>query len=77
MKIEITNAFNGKLLKSINQHSLEDARTMLQEAYNIFYTKDKWLKHHERVAILNKLYTLMQNEADEFAMLIAKEGVNL
>ena len=74
MKIEITNAFNGKHLKSIEQHSLTDAEKMLEDAHNTFYAKDKWLKHHERVAILNKLYTLMQSEANEFAMLIAKEG---
>lgn len=73
-KREILTAYDAKLIDSVDVHNKEDAEKMLSEAYAAFQNKKGWLKHHERIAILNKLAVLVEEEADEFAMLIAKEG---
>jgi acyl-CoA reductase-like NAD-dependent aldehyde dehydrogenase len=47
---------------------------MLGKALACYQNRDGWLEHHERVAILEKLSSLIDAEADEFALLIAQEG---
>ncbi len=71
---EVRSPFNGKLIQTVKQHSLEDAQKMLQAAEQLFLKKENWLQPSERIAILNRLADLVEKDAAKFAMLIAKEG---
>ncbi len=71
---EITSPFDGSLIKTLPTNTLEDAEAMLDKARSLFKDRDGWLPPHERIAILKRLAALVENEADDFAMLIAREG---
>lgn len=72
--ITINSPFNGAVIDTIEMHDLDDANTMLKAASALFKNREAWLAHHERTVILKKLASLVEAEAEQFAMLIAKEG---
>lgn len=72
--IEVTKPFDQSVIQSVELASGEVVDQMLKTAHDTFKHRDGWLEHHERIAILKKLATLVEQEADEFALLIAKEG---
>ncbi|MGV3278100.1 aldehyde dehydrogenase family protein [Rickettsiales bacterium LUAb2] len=74
IEAKIVSPFDGKYIDTVIKHSEAEAFTMLDKAHKLFTDKSKWLKPHERVAILNKLADLISAEVEECAMLIAKEG---
>lgn len=73
-KLTVTSPFNGEEIQTISMHSAQDAAQMLARARAAYANKSNWLAHHERVAILNTLAALVADEAEDFAMLIAREG---
>ena len=73
-KLEVVSPFDGSLIKSIPVHDSEDAEVMLRKARACYRNRDGWLDHHQRIAILEKLALSIEAEADEFALLIAREG---
>ena len=74
MTLEVVSPFDGSLIKSIPVHAAEDAEVMLRKALSCYRDRDGWLDHHERIAVLKKLALLIEDEVDEFALLIAREG---
>ena len=72
--LRVTSPFNGELIQTVALCNAEDAERKLSAASQLFHDRDGWLEHHERTAILTKLAALVEAEADDFAMLIAKEG---
>ena len=72
--VEVISPFDGALIDTIQMQTQEDAEQMLNTASALFKNKEGWLEHHERTAILKKLASLVEAEAEQFAMLIAKEG---
>ena len=72
--LDVISPFNGVVIDTIQTHNLDDASAMLKEAAALFKNRDAGLEHHERTAILKKLAGLVEAEAEQFAMLIAKEG---
>ncbi len=72
--LDVSSPFDGAFIKTIPTHSADDAEAMLERALACYENRDGWLEHHERVAILEKLSSLIDAEADEFALLIAQEG---
>lgn len=72
--LEVRSPFDGSLIKTIKKHSAADANAMLDKAKALFKNRDGWLEHYQRSSILKKLASLVENEAEEFALLIAKEG---
>ncbi len=74
MKLEVTSPFDGSLIKSIPMHGAEDAEAMLKKALACYGDRAAWLDHHERIAVLKKLARLIEAEAAQFALLIAREG---
>lgn len=73
-KIIITSPFDGSKVGEVVKNSESQVMTMLDCAYDQFSNRKNWLEHYQRIEILKKLASLVANEADEFAMLIAKEG---
>ncbi len=72
--LEVTSPFDGTLIETIQLQSKEDAEVMLDNAYALFKDKQAWLEHHQRSFILKKLAALVETEAEDFSVLIAKEG---
>ncbi len=73
-QITVVSPFDGAFIDNIAAHNLDDAHTMLATASALFKNKNGWLAHHERASILKKLASLVEAEAEDFAVLIAKEG---
>lgn len=74
LTLEVYSPYDGQLIKTIPMQSISDAQEMLNKAATLFKNRDAWLKPHERTAILKKLADLVEDEAEQFAILIAKEG---
>lgn len=72
--IDVVSPFDGKLIKTIQTQNADTARSMLDKADALFKNRDNWLEPKERINILNKLSKLVEDEAEDFAMLIAREG---
>ncbi len=72
--LSVTAPFDEALIESIPMHTAAEAAAMLQQANAVFADKTQRLAPHQRVAILNRLAALVTEEADAFALLIAKEG---
>ena len=72
--IDVLCPFDQSLIRSIAKQSQEDAARMLATAKALYHNRNEWLLPHQRIAILNRLAHLVENEADDFAMLIASEG---
>lgn len=70
----VNSPLNGAVIDTLQMHDLDDANAMLAAASALFKNRTAWLAHHERAAILKKLAQLVEAEAEQFAMLIAKEG---
>jgi acyl-CoA reductase-like NAD-dependent aldehyde dehydrogenase len=73
-QLNVTSPFDGSPIKTINRNSADEVEHMLQTATALFKNRDCWLQLFERTEILTKLAGLLENEASDFAMLIAKEG---
>ncbi len=74
LKLDVTSPFDDSLIKTIPMNDLNDAEAMLNTAAALYKNRDGWLPIYARIEILNKLASLVETEADDFAMLIAKEG---
>lgn len=72
--ITIKCPFDETTIKEVSLHSEHDAKKMLQKANELFNNHNNWLPHFERIEILEKLAQRVDDEANEFAMLIASEG---
>ena len=72
--LDVRSPFDASLIATIPMRNSSDARDMLDKAAALFKNRDGWFEHHERSAILKKLAGLVEAEAEEFAILIAKEG---
>ncbi len=72
--LDVSSPFDGSLIRTIPMHSADDAEAMLEKALACYRNRDGWLKHHERIAVLEKLALFIDAEADDFALLIAQEG---
>lgn len=70
----VNSPFDGAVIDTLQMHDLDDANAMLAAASALFKNRQAWLAHHERATILKKLALLVEAEAEQFAMLIAKEG---
>ncbi len=74
LSLDVTSPFDGSLIETIQMSSADEANKMLDKAAALFKDRDSWLEHYQRAAILKKLASLVEKEAENFAMLIAKEG---
>jgi len=72
--LDVLSPFDQTLIKTVPMVSEADAMAMLDEAVAVFQDRSAWLEPYERAAILSRLAGLVEDEADDFAMLIAQEG---
>ncbi len=72
--LTVTSPFDGTLIDTIATHDAPQAMAMIDTACALFKHRDGWLAPYERIAILTKLASLVDVEAEAFALLIAREG---
>ena len=73
-KIDVTNPYNDTLIATVDLADAETVETALQTANQLFKDRSKWLSVPQRLAILEKSLSLMQQQADELAKGAAEEG---
>jgi len=70
----VTEPYAEAEIETIAMHNARDAQMMLDKAQACFKGRDGWLPHHQRTKVLKQLATLVEAEAEDFALLIAREG---
>lgn len=73
-QLEVQSPFDQSVIATVPMKSKAEAHAMLDRAVAAFKDRDGWLEPHERIGILEKLAGLVEAEADDFALLIAREG---
>lgn len=72
--LNITSPNDGELIDQVALSGWEEADALLDDAVAHFADRNQWLAPHERIAVLEKLASLVEAERDAFAKLIATEG---
>lgn len=70
----VSQPFDNAVIDELPLSNWDAADAMLDRASGWFSNRSGWLADHERIAILKRLAVLVQGQADEFALLIAREG---
>ncbi|HEX5659043.1 MAG TPA: aldehyde dehydrogenase family protein [Polyangiales bacterium] len=74
MTLQVYSAWDRKPLAELKVHDAQDLEQKLARAHAAFAKRDGWLKPHQRIAVLQRLATLVEARKEQFAQLIAKEG---
>jgi acyl-CoA reductase-like NAD-dependent aldehyde dehydrogenase len=73
-ELDVLSPYDDRLLAKVETSGLDHVDDALTTAYDLFRNRDTWISVPERVAILNRTATLMEEQADELALLAASEG---
>lgn len=73
-KLTVVQAFDGAAIEEVPLQDGAQVEAMLARASEAFRDKKQWLPAYERIDILRRLMGLMKNRADDFALMIAREG---
>lgn len=73
-KLSVINPSTGQELATLETDDSEQASRKLEMARRRFKNKSQHLALYERIAILERLERLMERDADDFAMTIARDG---
>ncbi len=71
---KVTSPFDDHVIATVETASEEDIEQALTTAHALFTDRDAWLSVPERIAILEKSVTLIQEQADALARGAAEEG---
>ncbi|MHA7819421.1 MAG: aldehyde dehydrogenase family protein [Erythrobacter sp.] len=71
---EVVNPFDRKKIGEVPTHDWDQVDAYLTKAAELHADRSKWLKTHERAAILEKVVEIMKDRRDHLAMQIANEG---
>jgi len=72
--VEVTSPFDDHLIAKVETAELADIHSALGTAHRLFTDRNNWLTVAERIAILERAVTLIQDQADTLAMGAAEEG---
>ncbi len=73
-KQNVVQAFDAEQIRELNLSEWAEADGMLSRADQLIRNRNGWLPVFERREILKSLVGLMRPEAEEFSLLIAREG---
>ncbi len=73
-KLRVTFPYDESLIQELDFHTEQQAEQALVEAFALYENKHAWLPAYQRIAVLEKLWQLMQAERTELARLAASEG---
>ena len=71
--LDVRQAYDGALIETVELESWEAVETKLAAATAAHADRDRWIPAHHRVTILKRLADLVRAEAEDFALLIARE----
>jgi acyl-CoA reductase-like NAD-dependent aldehyde dehydrogenase len=74
MTLAVYQAFDRAPISEIETDSEQALEDKLARAARAFRERDAWLKPHARIAILQRLASLVEAQHDDFTQLIAREG---
>ena len=66
--------YDGQAIAEVETGDLRHVEAALSVADGLFRTRDAWLPVHARVAVLERAAALMSEQAEELALLAAREG---
>ncbi len=72
--ITVEQAYDGAPIGQVALDSWEKADAFLTRAQALHADRKQWLPAHERIAILKRLARLVEQESEDFTLLIAREG---
>ena len=73
-QIEVQSPYDESLLATVDTANADDINQALTTASQIFADKNNWLSAPQRIAILERAITLMQDQFEELALGSAHEG---
>ena len=73
-KFEIRNPYDNHVIGSLTYMSYKEISNKIENAYNIFLDKNKWLKTYERIDILEKFLNLIKANKLELVRQAVLEG---
>jgi acyl-CoA reductase-like NAD-dependent aldehyde dehydrogenase len=74
MTLQVVHAYDRSPLRELATDSDQALEHKLARASDAFKDRDRWLKPHQRSAVLERLIPLLEAERERFADLIAREG---
>lgn len=72
--ITVTAPFDNAAIATVTQATPEIIEQALTDAYQLFLHRDQWLPLAKRIAILERVVTLMTERVEELALEAAREG---
>lgn len=72
--LDVLNPSTGEVLKTLTTDTVADAVEKLATAHSVYADPAKRIPVHERIRLLEKTATLLDEQLEEFAMTIASEG---
>lgn len=73
-QVEVYSPFDRSLIATLPLNSAADVEAALTKAKALYDDRNAWLKPHERIAILERLVTLMQENRDHLIATALSEG---
>ena len=71
---DVLSPYDNSIIETLNYHSQKDVDTALEKAESFFNDRDNWLAPHQRISILEKVISLMQDKIPELTKIAAQEG---
>ncbi|VAV83410.1 Succinate-semialdehyde dehydrogenase [NAD(P)+], partial [hydrothermal vent metagenome] len=72
--LKVTSPYDLSLIKEIPLVGKAEVEKALATASALFQDQSKWIPAHERIAILHRVATIMENQIDELTKTAAQEG---
>lgn len=71
---KVSNPYNGEIIETVERTGSKKAYDILDQAYNLFCDRSKWLPTHRRIEILEDTAELFKKNIEPFAELASAEG---
>jgi acyl-CoA reductase-like NAD-dependent aldehyde dehydrogenase len=72
--LKVNSPFDHHFIREFPLTGEKQADIVLERAYALFRSPERWLKKHQRIDILEKLLTLMEARVEELTIIAAEEG---
>jgi acyl-CoA reductase-like NAD-dependent aldehyde dehydrogenase len=73
-ELTVTDPYSGEVLNTLALHDAKHIELALESANQLYLHRDEWLPLHQRVAILERLAVLMEEQSETLALQATKEG---
>lgn len=72
--LEVTAPFDGEPIATVETADRAAVERALETAYALFRDRDRWLKMYERIEVLERTASIMEERAEDLAVEAAREG---